>query len=226
MIFDMDGLLLDTEKICLDCFVNTRRSFGLPDNPEVFLQCVGLRGMKAKSIIFESLGNGVTIGDFSQAWNSALNDRLKGDIPVKQGVETLIGLLSAKSIPMAVATSTDFKHAQDQLKRTGLLPYFQCVIGGDMVRNHKPDPEIYLRAAGELNFKIRDCFAFEDSDAGTRAAFTSGAKTIQVPDLTRPSDEVRNLGHLIAPDVVSGAIEAGLIARSDLLETHSNSLNP
>lgn len=215
----MDGLLLDTEKICLDCFVETRRSFGLSDSPDVFLQCIGLRGKKAKSIIFESLDNGVTIEEFSRVWNITLTNRLDGDIPIKNGVEPLIKALRAKNIPIAVATSTDFRHAQDQLRRTGLLPHFQCVIGGDMVQNHKPDPEIYLRTAKELNCEIRDCFAFEDSDAGTRAAFTSGATTIQVPDLTTPSDEVRNLGHLIAPDVLSGAIKAGLISRLDLSES-------
>lgn len=215
----MDGLLLDTEKICLDCFVDTRRAFGLSDSPEVFLKCIGLRGKKAKSLIFESLGNNVTMEEFSEAWNTALTTRLKGNIPVKTGVQTLIRLLDAKNIPMAVATSTDFRHAQDQLGRTGLLPFFKCMVGGDMVHSHKPDPEIYLRTAKELNCDIRDCFAFEESDAGARAAFASGATTVQVPDLTTPSDEVRNQGHIIASDVVSGAIKAGLIDIRDLTET-------
>jgi beta-phosphoglucomutase-like phosphatase (HAD superfamily) len=93
------------------------------------------------------------------------------------------------------------------------------MVGGDMVHSHKPDPEIYLRTAKELNCDIRDCFAFEDSDAGARAAFASGATTVQVPDLTTPSDEVRNQGHIIASDVVSGAIKAGLIDIRDLTET-------
>ncbi len=219
VIFDMDGLLLDTERVCLDCFVDTRRLFGLSDSPEVFLRCVGLRGKEAGTIIIESLGDSVDYEDFNSQWDRKIDARLHGEIPRKPGAETLIQILAAKGISMGVATSTQTDRAQDQLGRCNLLRHFECVIGGDQVKKHKPDPEIYLKVAHYLRRDISECFAFEDSDAGTRAAIASGAKTVQIPDLTTPSAMVRGLGHLVAPNILDGAIGIGLISSSDRQKT-------
>mgnify|MGYP000359677786 CR=1 FL=1 len=223
VMFDMDGLLLDTEKVCLECFVATRREFGLPDNPDVFLKCVGLRGEKPERIIRESLGDKVELAAFDTAWDKKIDASISRDVPVKSGAITLVRALAAKGVLMGVATSTNTQRAKAQLDRAGLLAYFTCVIGGDLVQNHKPNPEVYHKVAQILGVKAKDCVAFEDSETGTRAAVASGAITVQVPDLIQPSQGLIALGHIIAPTLIAGALRAGLIGACDI---ESEPINP
>jgi len=218
VIFDMDGLLLDTEKVCLDCFVDTRRRFSLPDSPEVFLKCVGLRGEKPEQIIRDSLDDKTGFDEFNETWDRRIDLALACEIPRKQGALTLLRLLAQKGCALAVATSTDTQTARRHLNTAGLLKYIRYVIGGDMVAKRKPDPEIYHKAAKQLGYSAEDCVAFEDSETGTRAAIASGATTVQIPDLIWPSEELRTLGHLIAPDLLTGAIEVGLIAKQEIAD--------
>jgi len=100
-------------------------------------------------------------------------------------------------IPVAVATSTRSTHALDRLAKAGLLDYFEFVVGGDQVKNSKPNPEIYLTATEKLQCDPKNCLAFEDSENGVRAALGAGLRVIQVPDLVVPSAEVVALGHTI-----------------------------
>ncbi|MEN9012435.1 MAG: HAD family phosphatase [Yoonia sp.] len=211
VIFDMDGLLLDTEQVCLSCFVDTRRHFSLSDSPETFLKCVGLRGPKSRQIIIESLGPDVDFDAFDAEWDQRIDAALDHTIPIKEGAAELLQMLTEQGNPLAVATSTETERASRQLDAVGLLAHFEFVIGGDMVTKHKPDPEVYLTAAARLGYAPKDCVAFEDSETGTRAAITSGARTVQVPDLIAPSDEYRAMGHVIAPSLIEGAIAVGLI---------------
>jgi len=216
IIFDMDGLLLDTERVCLDCFVETRRFFSLSDNPETFLKCVGLRGDETDQIIREGLGGLADFRAFNEEWDKRINVRLNIGIPLKPGALRLVQILASKGHLMGVATSTQTEQACSQLERGGLLPHLKCVIGGDLVEKHKPNPEVYHKVAELLGVKAFDCVAFEDSETGTRAAVSSGAQTIQVPDLIPPSDDLVKLGHVIAFNLLEGALNIGLITNSDI----------
>ncbi len=216
IIFDMDGLLLDTERVCLDCFVETRRFFSLSDSPETFLKCVGLRGDESGQIIREGLGGLADFRAFNEEWGKRIKVRLSIDIPLKPGALWLVKTLASKGHLMGVATSTQTEQACFQLERAGLLPHFECVIGGDLVEKHKPNPETYHKTAELLGVNAADCVAFEDSETGTRAAVSSGARTIQVPDLIPPSDDLIKLGHIIASSLLEGALKVGLIADSDI----------
>jgi HAD superfamily hydrolase (TIGR01509 family) len=217
VIFDMDGLLLDTESICLATFVETRRQYGLPDQPEVFIRCIGLRGAEPARLVADSLPNAVSFELFSADWGARIKQRLDQDIPLKPGALTLLQLLFRQGRRVGVATSTQTETARNHLKKTGLLPYIQHVVGGDQVPRSKPDPAIYHLAARHLGVGAEDCVAFEDSDNGTRAAVASGATTVQVPDLVPPGDEVRALGHLVATNLLEGAVATGLIQRQHLI---------
>ncbi|WP_170413840.1 HAD family hydrolase [Ruegeria atlantica] len=215
VIFDMDGLLLDTEKVCLDCFVDTRRAFALPDSPDTFLDCVGLRGEKPEQIIRDSLRGAVSFEEFNREWDRRIDTAMALKIPTKLGALKLIQVLANKGHSLAVATSTNTDRASSQLERSGLLMYLDCVIGGDKVERHKPDPEIFHMAAARLGFDANDCIAFEDSETGTRAALASGARTVQIPDLIAPSNDLKAMGHLIASNLIEGAIGVGLLTSSD-----------
>lgn len=216
VIFDMDGLLLDTEKVCLDSFIDTRRAFALSDSPETFLKCVGLRGDEPDRIIRDSLDGKVGFDAFNDEWDRRIDATLEQRIPVKYGALALARMLAEKGHLLAVATSTNTGRARSQLEESGLLNFFKFVIGGDMVVRHKPDPEVYHTAAERLGHPAKDCIAFEDSEMGTRAALASGAQTVQIPDLIQPTEELSSLGHLIAPNLLKGAIAVGLIEAHEI----------
>lgn len=216
VIFDMDGLLLDTERVCFEGFTQTRRHFELPDSPEVFLSCVGLRADASNQIVQDSLGNHIDLDAFNVEWSKHITKQLKHEVPVKQGALQLIQILAAKGYPLGVATSTRTQQAREHLKSTGILPHLTCVIGGDLVENGKPHPEVYHRAAERLGTVAEDCVAFEDSETGTRAAVASRAKTVQIPDLIAPSASFANHGQLIGLTLLEGAMQVGLISASDL----------
>lgn len=216
ILFDMDGLLLDTEKVCLDSFVETRRHFSLSDSPDVFLRCVGVRREECDQIIRESLFDQVEFRDFNDLWREKISATLRRDIPLKAGALQLVQTLASKGYLMGVATSTQTGPAQSHLERTGLLSFLGGVIGGDLVQEGKPNPEVYHKIAEHLGVNAADCIAFEDSETGTRAAVASGARTIQVPDLIPPSADMLELGHVIAPSLLEGALKVDLIKASDI----------
>ena len=216
ILFDMDGLLLDTEKVCFDSFVETRRQFSLSDSPDVFLRCVGVRRPECDRIIRESLFDQVEFQDFDDAWRERISATLRRDIPLKAGALQLVQILASKGYLMGVATSTQTEVARSHLERTGLLSFLGGVIGGDLVQEGKPNPEVYHKIAEHLGVSAADCIAFEDSETGTRAAVASGARTIQVPDLIPPSADMLELGHVIAPSLLEGALKVDLIQTSDI----------
>ncbi|WP_051644754.1 HAD family phosphatase [Labrenzia sp. DG1229] len=215
ILFDMDGLLLDTEKVCLDSFVETRRLFSLSDSPDVFLRCVGVRRPECDQIIRESLFDQVEFQAFNEAWREEISATLRRDVPLKAGALQLVQILASKGYLMGVATSTQTEVARSHLEKTGLLPYFGGVIGGDLVQEGKPNPEVYHKIAQHLGVSAADCIAFEDSETGTRAAVASGARTIQIPDLIPPSADMLELGHVIASSLLEGALKVELIKTSD-----------
>lgn len=216
ILFDMDGLLLDTEKVCLDSFVETRRLFSLSDSPDVFLRCVGVRRPECDQIIRESLFDQVEFQTFNEVWREKISAALRRDIPLKAGALQLVQILASKGYLMGVATSTQTELARSHLERTGLLSYFGGVIGGDLVQEGKPNPEVYHKIAEHLGVSAADCIAFEDSETGTRAAVASGARTIQIPDLIPPSADMLELGHVIASSLLEGASKVEIIKTTDI----------
>ncbi len=216
IMFDMDGLLLDTERLIHECFGETRRHFGLPESPQTILRCVGLRQEKTRDIISGSLGDVVGYDAFSLEYEARVVERLRGHVPEKHGATRLMQLLTGKGYTVGIATSTDTHEAHRLLENAGLLQYVVDIVGGDRVENHKPHPEVYQSLAARLGRTASQCVAFEDSEVGTRAAVASGAVTVQVPDLIAPSDEIRMLGHFIAPDLLQGAVMAGLLTPDEI----------
>lgn len=210
-LFDMDGLLLDSERTCMLAFEDTTQSFGLPPMPKVALACIGLRADGVRATVSAALSGRVNYEVFYQAWGQRISDAFASGIPVKTGVIALLDALKAQSTRCAVATSTRTKSAQEHLKRAGLRGYFKMVVGGDQVVRGKPAPDIYLKAAAMLGVEASACAAFEDSDPGTLAAIASGATVVQVPDIKPPSEALRANGHVIAKTLLAGAQEIGLV---------------
>ena len=212
VLFDMDGLLLDTEQVVLDCFRQTCAGLGLSDMDHVLYQCIGLRRADSRLVLERGLGHLVDLAEFDTSWERRIGSRLADNVPVKPGAEKLLQQLQARDIPRVVATSTTSVVAIENLKTAGLYPLITTVLGGEQVENGKPDPEIYLKAAALAGYEPGDCAAFEDSDPGTLSAVRSGALTVQVPDLRAPSAQTLALGHVVADDLYAGALRIGLIS--------------
>ena len=198
IVFDMDGLLLDSERIVLDAFLLVCEHFELGDRTELLKQCIGTNRDYTRARMTEAFGSGVDFNEFQNMW-TLKHEEIVGDdaMPLMDGARELLDLIQQLDIPRAVATSTRSAQALDRLEKADLLHYFEFVVGGDQVTNSKPDPEIYLAATQKLGCNPTSCLAFEDSENGVRAALGAGLRVIQVPDLVAPSTNVRALGHTI-----------------------------
>ncbi len=199
-IFDMDGLLLDTERVCMRVFREACDVHNLPFYEDVYLSIIGRNAAGIESIFRKAYKS-----DFErlhQEWRTRYYAVVQHQaIPVKEGVIELLEWLKEHNIPTAVATSTAKEVAKVKLELAGLSQYFDNLTTGCEVTNGKPDPEIYLLAANRLSVAPDNCLAFEDSNNGVRAAVAANMSTYQIPDLVEPCDEVRQFGHAIVPSL-------------------------
>jgi HAD superfamily hydrolase (TIGR01509 family) len=198
VVFDMDGLLVDTESMFRDVMmeVSHRRGVDLP--LEVFLRMVGLPHEGSRAVAMDHFGEGFDHDSWiAEIWALA-RARIEVGVAVKTGVMELLDFLEAEGIPRAVATSSGHTTVERQLGPNGLLPRFQTIVaGGDYARG-KPAPDPFLVAAERLGVAPDACLALEDSHNGVRAAHAAGMMTIMVPDLLEATEEMRSLCVTIA----------------------------
>lgn len=195
-IFDMDGLLLDTERVCIEIFEQACHAVGVPFLRDLYLTVIGRNAAGIEQALRAGYGPDLDYPALHEAWRKRYNAVVKHQpIPVKQGVIELLEWLKANKIPTAVATSTQREVAQIKLQLAGIDHYFDSYSTGCEVNNGKPDPEIYLLAADRLQVTPEHCLAFEDSNNGVKSAVAARMITYQIPDLVAPSEEVLALGH-------------------------------
>jgi len=198
-IFDMDGLLLDTERVCKGIFEEACASLSIPFLEDVYLDIIGRNSQGIEKVIRAGYGSNLDYPVLHEAWRVRYNAVVKHQaIPVKQGVVELLTWLKNHNIPTAVATSTQQDVAKIKLNLAGLDIYFDNLTTGCEVKNGKPDPEIYLLAANRLNIHPEHCLAFEDSNNGVISAVRANMQTFQIPDLVQPSAEILKLGHTVS----------------------------
>jgi len=198
VVFDMDGLLLDTEKVALACFEETWRAFNYKPDLELYTRCIGTTSSRTREILTEGYGPDFPYETIRERWNQRYEEILtKCPIPVKPGAVGLLGFLHQSRCRIALATSTEHGSAVSKLRKTGLHRFFSVIVGGDQVENGKPDPDIYLRACNLLDVAPARSLALEDSDNGVLSAYRAGLAVIQIPDLKAPAREIRDLGHVI-----------------------------
>lgn len=195
IVFDMDGLLLDTERIALDTFEDACRAHGLNVERAVYERCIGTSAQGTRDILGGALGYDV-YDRLSREWSGRYEARvLTQAVDVKDGALEILQLTRALGVPIALATSTATELARTKLRLAGMLEFFAAIVGGDAVTNPKPHPEPYLTAARTLGFAPNQCWAIEDSDNGVRAAHAAGLFVLQIPDLVQPAADVRLIGH-------------------------------
>lgn len=193
VIFDMDGLMFDTERMWDTFWLPVCDRLGLPYPPESFYSTGrGLAGENMNRHIEKYFPGQDPQLLLDGAWQAAA-EAFARPVPCKPGLFELLDWLKEHGIPCAVASSSPRAMVQRNLDNTGAAPYIAAVIGGEDVRRSKPDPEAFLLAAKALGVPIGECLVLEDSHNGVRAGHAAGAKTVMVPDLMPVTDEMRGL---------------------------------
>ncbi len=200
-VFDMDGVLLDTEKLYRQAMQQACSGLGFTMSDALFAAQVGIPGASGDKILIEAFGESFPLGRYNAATLAHMQTLLSSDIPVKSGAQRLLETLRDRAIPAAVATSTAKPLAMDRLERAGLLDFFKTVVTSTDCANGKPHPEPFETAARRLDVRPEACIALEDSHNGVRSAHAAGMKVIMVPDLLEPTDEIERLCTAVLPSL-------------------------
>ena len=203
VIFDMDGLMFDTERLWDTLWEPTCRALGLemPQDLEAFFTGGrGLAGVKLNEHIQKFFPQADPQVIVEKIWELA-EQRFAQGVPCKPGLAELLETLEEKKLPRIVASSSPRALIQKNLETTGMARYFDQVVCGADVRHSKPAPDIFLEAARRLGVDIRDCLVLEDSFNGVRAGHAAGAVTVMVPDIAQPDEEIRALYNRCCKDL-------------------------
>jgi HAD superfamily hydrolase (TIGR01509 family) len=189
ILFDMDGLLIDSERVALASLDTAAEKLSLDFPHHVAQRLIGLGRDGGSIVIREALGESFPLDAFWQTWSRDYLDRIAQGVPAKEEVATTLEHLAALNVPMAVATSTETPWAKKKLLGAGIHHFFDHIVGRDAVAEGKPSPDLYLEAARRVGTKAQVCWAFEDSLPGLRAALAAGARTHWIPDLAAIAPE-------------------------------------
>ena len=203
VIFDMDGVLFDTEALCMQAWMEVAAKWGLPDMEKVFPLCIGLNANDSRQVVFDAYGEDFDYPLFREHAGAWFRDYVgKNGIPVKPGVREILEWLKSAGYAVGLASSTKRESVLRHLKHTGLEDYFSVVVGGDMVEHSKPLPDIYLLACERLGVEPGEAYAIEDSPNGIRSAHAAGMCPIMVPDIIAPDEEMGRLSYIILKNLV------------------------
>lgn len=193
VIFDMDGLMFDTERMWDSLWEPCCRQLGLPLPSEEF--CAGGRGLAGDNLKRHIAAYYPQIDPqkiLDAVWVLSEDAFAKG-VPCKPGLRELLAYLEERGLPRIVASSSPRNVVAGNLQTTGTARYFHDIVCGYDVAASKPDPAIFLEAARRLRLDPRDCLVLEDSYNGVRAGHAAGAVTVMVPDMAPPNEEMRRL---------------------------------
>ena len=201
VIFDMDGVILDSESVCDKTWVAALAEEGFVDDKDAINKCRGTNYADTCNILHELYGSNFPAEKFmtraSELFHKVENEQ---GIPLLPYAEETLEYLSAKYI-VALASSTREASVRRLLKDKDVLGYFKTLTTGDMVSHSKPDPEIYRLACASIGLPPEVCVAVEDSPNGIKSAYAAGLKVVMVPDRIVPTKEIEKLCWKICPNL-------------------------
>lgn len=201
VVFDMDGVLFDTEKLTMDVWKKIAQRHGLEGIEEMYLLTIGRTTEQTKQLLAETYP-GINENELYEESRELMRRTIaEQGLPIKDYSRDILDALKNKGMPLALASSTKYSTVCKQLGMAGYRDYFDVVIGGDMLDRSKPAPDIYLKACEELSVSPENAAAIEDSFNGVRSASSAGLYTIMVPDLVEPDKEILGLIHKKCSDL-------------------------
>jgi HAD superfamily hydrolase (TIGR01509 family) len=204
VIFDLDGTLLDTEGHSQSAGLETFAAHGIAVDTAFLHGMIGQDDETTEGVIRNRWPD-LDFEAFRATWRQTVNRNYATGIPMKPGAESLLAQIR---LPKALATSSTRVQCDHKLELTGIGPHFLHVVTFNDVENAKPAPDPFLLAAKLLNIAPSRCLVFEDSEPGAQAAYRAGMTVVQVPDILPSSGR---FAHLVAPDLLTGARQIGLL---------------
>jgi HAD superfamily hydrolase (TIGR01509 family) len=201
VVFDMDGLLVDTEQVVFRAMRRTAGGLGREMPLEVFRRMVGLQHAASDLIVRDHFGPDFDLDAWAAEISRHFREELAAGIALKAGAAEILDHLDTAGLPRAIATSSSLAAVHHSLGPHNLVGRFHALITRDVQAHGKPHPEPFLKAAEALGVAAQDCLALEDSHNGVRAAAAAGMMTVMVPDMLDPTEEMRTLCVRIARDL-------------------------
>lgn len=211
-IFDMDGLLFDTERLYVEGWKKAADEFGVEYQPEFSAEVQGTSGEMMLDVIRKHYP-GINVAAFRNYVLDYVEEITKDRVPMKPGVENFLIYCKQQGWKLGIGSNTSIDRVMAKLETSGIAGYFDVVVGGQEVRYGKPDPDIYLLTAQKLGENPKDCYVFDDNVYGVEAGISAGCVTVMIPDLSKPTKEIEEKAAGIYDSLmaVKDAIEAGEI---------------
>lgn len=191
VIFDMDGVIFDSETLVFRCWNVVAEKYGVKDVEKVCTECLGINAVETKEIFLRHYGSDFPYDEYKKEMAELFHkSAAEGGLKLKTGVVELLTFLKEQNYKIALASSTRRAVVEAELTGAGIIQYFDEIICGDMVKKSKPEPDIYLKAAEKIDVSPDKCYAIEDSYNGIRSAHRAGMAVIMVPDMLPVNEEM------------------------------------
>lgn len=196
VIFDMDGVIFDTERVYLNIWSKVFEKYGYKMTKELYVTVMGTGRKNVIKVFVDNYGKDLPIEKMYKEKDDELFNIIETDgIPLKSGVFELLKMLKNKGYKIAIGTSAKRERVEKQIKDKKLKESFDAIVCGDDVERGKPNPDIFLKAAEVIGVNPNECFVIEDSKAGIKAAFNGGMEGLHVEDLKEADDEIKKYCH-------------------------------
>ena len=193
VLFDMDGLMFDTERLWSESWAPALALFGLPFKEGLDQSARGSAGENLRAVIRSYYGPDCPAEEIIAAFDKIAHEKFLAPVPKKPGLDPLLDWLEARGIPMAVVSSSGESVIRRNLDNWKMTSRFKAIVSGEMVTRSKPDPEAFLLGAKAIGVAPASCLVLEDSHNGVRAGAAGGFVTVMVPDLMPDTPEMQQL---------------------------------
>lgn len=202
VIFDMDGLMFDTETVWAECWEPALASMGIPMREGIAEATRGTAGKEFEAVVREWLGEEIDVARLWDVWHSLASERFGAGVEKKSGLDELLAYLDERGVPMAVASSSPTEQIEHHLESSGISRFFGVTVSSLEVARAKPAPDVFIRASERLGVSPAGTLVLEDSYNGVRAGAAGGFYTVMVPDLSKPTSEMRRLAKRVCSSLL------------------------
>ena len=203
VIFDLDGVIFDSEQVVRRGWQYAAQKLQLGDVDSLFLQCVGTNHIFTEQLLQKTFDAQFSYEEFRKYTREYFYQYTGAyGLPVKPGVKELMEYLKTEDYRIGLASSSTLQYILNGLRQAELIHYFDVIVSGENLQRSKPEPDIYLMACERMGVDPKDAYAIEDSYNGIRSAYRAGMHPLMVPDLLPPTEEMREMSDMIAGDLL------------------------